>query len=113
LQGEHDRLERRSVAAAGELEQVPDELRLDRRRTALQFRRVVLAQCLAVDADDVRDLVLRIPNPDSTSTICRLRSSGACAGRPPQSCFHAVRYEIAASTTSAANSISIRTGKTP
>jgi hypothetical protein len=48
-----------SVAATGELEQVPDELRLDRRRTALQFRRVVLAQCLAVDADDVCDLVLR------------------------------------------------------
>jgi transposase len=117
LQGEHDRLERRSVAAARELEQVSDELRLDRRRTALQLRCVVLAQCFAVDADDVRDLVLRDSEPGQHLD----HLAAAVVGPVPRSAalvpwFHAVRhYEIARRSTASAGKFdfSSRTGKTP
>ena len=100
----------------GKLQQVSDELRLDRRRTALQFRRVVLAQCLAVDADDVRDLVLRDSEPGqhldhlTAAVVGRVRRSAALV-----LCFHAVRqYEIAWRSTASAGKfdLSSRTGKT-
>ena len=98
------------------LSRVPDELRLDRRRTALQFRRVVLAQRLAVDADDVRDLVLRDSEPGQhldhlpAAVVGRVRRSAALV-----LCFHAVRhYEIAWRSTASAGKfdLSSRTGKT-
>jgi hypothetical protein len=85
--------------------------------SALQFRRVVLAQRLAVDADDVRDLVLRDSEPGqhldhlAAAVVGRVRRPTALV-----LCFHAVRqYEIAWRSTASAGTfdLSSRTGKTP
>ena len=77
---------------------------------------VVLAQRLAVDADDVRDLVLRDSEPGQHLD----HLPAAVVGRVPRSatlvlCFHAVRqYEIAWRSTASAGKfdLSSRTGKT-
>ena len=77
---------------------------------------VVLAQRLAVDADDVRDLVLRDSEPGQHLD----HLTAAVVGRVPRSaalvlCFHAVRqYEIAWRSTASAGKFdfSSRTGKT-